>query len=135
MTRRVPLQFALAASLCVCLATAASAEEPASSGRFERIIQPIFNDNCVVCHQTGATSERLNLEQGRSFANLVAKASVGSRMARVAPGSPGDSYLVFKLEGRHLGVGGKGARMPIGGALAPADIAAVKLWIREGAKP
>jgi mono/diheme cytochrome c family protein len=110
--------------------TATAAEPP----RFARV-QRIFDDNCVVCHQTGAESQGVNLEADKSLASLVGQRSAEAPMLRVDPGQPGSSYLIAKLEGRHLQVGGTGERMPVGGALSEADVAAIRAWISAGAKP
>jgi hypothetical protein len=55
---------------------------------------------------------------------------------RVVAGNPDASYLVMKLEGTHLANGGSGGQMPFGAPpLPPEQIAKVRQWIAEGAKP
>jgi hypothetical protein len=52
---------------------------------------------------------------------------------RVAPGNPGDSYLIRKLEGTPGIVGG---RMPLSGApLDQPTINSIRAWITNGAAP
>lgn len=76
--------------------------------------------------QTGAASEGLNLEPGESFAHLVGKRSAHSALLLVEPGAPDRSYLIAKLEGSQLHVGG---------TLTLEEIAKIRTWISEGAKP
>jgi hypothetical protein len=100
---------------------------------FSRDIQPIFNTNCVICHQ-GVGPAGLGLDPGLSYVNLVAKPSSESKLPRVAPGIPQGSYLVHKLQGTQLSVGGSGGQMPYGGMpLPPPQIALIEGWIQEGA--
>ena len=42
---------------------------------FAGAVQPIFDANCVACHQSGAASQGLNLESGRSYAAVVNRRS------------------------------------------------------------
>jgi hypothetical protein len=73
----------------------------------------------------------LRLDEGSSHALLVGvpSAEVGS-VLRVAPGNPGASYLVQKLEGSAA----VGARMPLGGPyLDSATMAVIRQWIANGA--
>ena len=66
-----------------------------------------------------------------SFASLVNVLAVtGGGIDRVEPGNPNQSYLVHKIEGTQT----VGVRMPAGGApLDAATIAAIRLWITNGA--
>jgi hypothetical protein len=95
----------------------------------------VFTPTCATsnCH-TGATpAGGLDLtDAGISHAALFNVASNGDpAILRVAPGLPDNSYLVQKLEGS-----AGGAQMPLGGApLDPAEIAAIRLWITNGALP
>src|SRR4051794_8966252 len=46
--------------------------QPAAAGpSLATEVQPIFDDNCVACHQTGSAQQGLVLEAGKSFANIV----------------------------------------------------------------
>lgn len=51
----------------------------------------------------------------------------------VVPGKPSDSYLIHKLEGTHLKVGGMGASMPFSAGvllkLEEKDLALIHRWI------
>ena len=95
-------------------------------------IQPIFDFNCVVCHQTGAANAGLNLETGVSHEQLVERKSTQSELKLVEPGKLQDSYLYHKLKGTHLDVGGSGASMPLGGAQLPeGELELITTWIQE----
>lgn len=113
-----------------------SGQAPAAAAgvTLARDIQPIFDSYCVYCHMTGAAQGGLSLEPGASYSNLVNAASSESPLLRVEPGAPERSYLLHKLEGTHLRVGGKGERMPLGGGPLPAnEIALIRQWIAQGA--
>jgi hypothetical protein len=56
-------------------------------------------------------------------------------MLRVAPGAPGQSYLMLKLLGTHASVLGQGNTMPIGQPpLMKSELQVVRAWIAQGAK-
>jgi mono/diheme cytochrome c family protein len=93
-----------------------------------RQVQPIFDANCVACHQAGAAQQGLVLESGIAFRN-VGKRSSEAALNLIEAGKPDASYLLQKLNGN-----GQGARMPLGGALDPADTETIRLWILGGAK-
>ena len=71
-----------------------------------------------------------------AYGYLVDMQSVESPLKRVKPGAPDESYLVHKLEGTHIEVGGVGLQMPIeaGGQLSAEDIQRIRDWISAGAK-
>lgn len=123
----------LGASLVV-LGLAFAEAAGAADAKFAATVQPIFDANCVACHQSGAAQQGLNLESGSSYAAIVNRRSAVIDRVLVAPGSPTTSYLLLKVLGTHGEVGGKGVRMPMGGDLAPADIQALREWIAAGAK-
>jgi len=122
--------FAASAVLGLALADPAAAAD----ARFASTVQPIFDANCVACHQAGAAQQGLNLESGSSYAAIVGRRSTVVDRLLVAPGSPGTSYLMLKLLGTQGEVGGKGVRMPVGGELAPTEIQSLLDWISAGAK-
>ena len=76
------------------------------------------------------------LAEGVTRANLVDVPAVGAPgLNRVEKGDPERSYLVNKLEGTHLEVGGDGHRMPLGqNAWPQAEVDVVIRWIRSGAR-
>jgi mono/diheme cytochrome c family protein len=106
----------------------------AADATFQATVQPVFDANCVACHQTGAATQGLNLEGGSSYTSIVNRRSTEAELMLVTPKSPASSYLLLKVLGTHGEAGGKGARMPVGGALTPRDIQAIRDWIAAGAK-
>ncbi|MBI4301219.1 MAG: hypothetical protein HY664_01255 [Chloroflexi bacterium] len=101
---------------------------------FVQDIQPIFGSRCVFCHQTGASQAGLNVGLGLAYKSLVKVPSTESRLLRVAPGDPENSYLLHKLLGTHLQVGGQGEQMPLGGPPLPKDdLEKIQKWIQDGA--
>jgi hypothetical protein len=106
----------------------------AADVKFTATVQPIFDANCVSCHQSGAAQQGLNLESGSSYAAIVNHRSTVVDRVLVVPGAPTSSYLLLKVLGTHGEVGGKGVRMPMGGDLSPADIQSLRDWIAAGAK-
>lgn len=106
----------------------------AADGGFQAGVIPVFQHYCVACHLTGEEPGNLALNPSDAYQYLVGRTSVESPLLRVKPGSSEDSYLMRKIEGTHLKVGGKGARMPLGGpALDEASIAVIRAWIVAGA--
>ncbi|MDZ4327673.1 MAG: hypothetical protein U1A73_22025 [Pseudomonas sp.] len=116
-------------------ASAAAAKKPASAGlSFSRKIQPIFDANCVACHQSAGASGGLNLEDGLAYRSIVSRKSAGRELVYVSPGNAQASYLLRKLEGTHVGMGGAGEQMPPTGPLDSTSIALIQAWIEAGAK-
>ncbi len=103
-------------------------------------IQPIFDGACIGCHsdypEYGYYAPwGLDLNAGLSWGNLYGVAAGGlPSMNRVEPGNSGSSYVIHKLEGTQLTVGGQGDQMPLYGPyLDAATIDMVRTWIDEGA--
>jgi hypothetical protein len=89
---------------------------------------------CVQCHtdQGRTPAGGLVLLEGRSFQQLVGRASVGKPGATlVIPGDPDNSWIVKKLEG----TADVGQRMPRGNGpfLTEGQMLVIRHWIREGA--
>lgn len=101
-------------------------------------VQPILTSNCALsgCHAGVSPQEGQNLSAGQTFSNVVNVASNElPTMDRVQPGQPDSSYLVHKIQGTHLQIGGSGERMPIGrSALSASDINVIRAWIQDGAR-
>jgi hypothetical protein len=108
-------------------------------------VQEIFASSCVRCHDPANPTPleavaypAMDLtERGayRALVNKSAKSTCGGVL--VTPGSPGASYLYAKITQDKPC---SGARMPNQGNLPtpplPVEqIATIKLWIRDGAKP
>ncbi|WP_257557904.1 c-type cytochrome domain-containing protein [Sphingobium sp. CFD-2] len=135
-TRLLPCLVLLLISAC-SRDDAQKADEPlrvASGPSFAGEIQPIFDANCVSCHQTQGASGNLNLESGVSFGAIVSVKSDESPLLYVTPGKPDQSYLIRKVEGSHVAAGGSGERMPLTGSLDAQSIAKLRDWVTAGAK-
>ncbi|UCV17799.1 c-type cytochrome domain-containing protein [Ferribacterium limneticum] len=100
---------------------------------FKGDIQPILDAQCVACHQSGAASANLNLEDGMAYLASVRKGSQQSKLQLVTPGKPDESYLVRKLEGSHISAGGQGDQMPVLEPLGKGSITLIRQWIQDGA--
>ncbi|QRQ85856.1 hypothetical protein [Cupriavidus oxalaticus] len=124
-----------------CLALAAGVLSATLSGpcrgegvSFARDIKPMLVQNCAACHQGMNAPASLDLLPKVIYTSLVGVKSTQSPMLRVAPSAPDASYLVRKLEGAHLEVGGQGVAMPPGAPpLDPAQVGAIRQWIGNGA--
>ncbi|MBL4849002.1 MAG: hypothetical protein JKY65_26050 [Planctomycetes bacterium] len=119
-------------------ATPRSAPDP--SLRVPGEVQEVFDLDCTRCHSGGGGSAGLSLDAERAYAAIVErKSSQASKMNLVAPGEPELSYLLHKMLGTQLDVGGHGARMPqmgswgANGSLSDAEVARVRRWIEAGA--
>lgn len=102
---------------------------------FKTDLQPLLNAQCVFCHVDGAENGGLNLGRRKAHAALLA-ASTEAPMPRVTAGDPEHSYLIHKLRGTHVEVGGSGNAMPIYDPPRPFDPAQLELftrWIVSGA--
>lgn len=144
-TSRSPvLTLCLALALLLTHSQYASAQEKEDAGQeevaaeasvsFSNDVQPIFDMHCVFCHQSAAAQGGLVLQQGMAYEQLVDVKSSQSELLRVAPGDREASYLLHKLRGTHLSVGGEGSAMPLGGpSLSEEQIELIGTWIEEGA--
>lgn len=120
----------LAAVLLVLFTASSHSEELA----FARDIVPLLERHCASCHLMGTEPGSLSLHGGAAYGSLVDRSSKGADMLLVAPGEPHESYLLHKLRGTHLEVGGSGARMPFGApAMKEKDMEVIEAWIRDGA--
>ncbi len=115
--------------------TSSSTTTSTSGVSFSRDIQPIFNNNCVVCHTGTSGPQGLTLDTGKAYNNLVnVNSTEATSLKRVAPGSPDKSYLINKLLGTQTQAGGSGAQMPFGAQPLPqATISLIQQWITAGA--
>lgn len=96
-------------------------------------VQALFDTHCVACHSGAEPTGGLDLEAGRSWAQLVDVDSLGSTLPRVAPGDLDGSYLWLKVHGRQGEVEGTGTPMPPNYLLTAAELAPVEAWILAGA--
>jgi len=112
-------------------------DPPPPPVRFSSEIAPELNQTCAIpgCHSVESDSAHLSLTTDSSYANLVrVPSSQVPRLNRVEPNLPDSSYLMHKLQGTQLSVGGTGARMPKDGQPKLWFIQQVREWITTGAK-
>lgn len=118
--------------LMLLLAACSARAEPVS---FSRDLVPVLKASCATCHLTGEEAGDLKLYPSAAYASLVNIAAKESKLLRVRPGAPDQSYLMHKLDGTHLDAGGQGEQMPFG--QPPLDEAIrnqIRAWIASGAK-
>lgn len=107
MTWRPFISFALAG-----VAVLPPALEAADQVSFARDIAPVLASQCATCHMSTEDPGGMKLYPSAAYRSIVNAPSKGSSLLRVRPGDPQSSYLLHKLEGTHLDVGGVGVRMP-----------------------
>lgn len=98
-------------------------------------VQPLFSSHCTACHAGAGAPDGLELTAGDAHGHTVGvSAAQLPSMDLISPGDPDDSYLVHKIQGTHLTVGGAANRMPLGAAaLRPQSIDLIRRWAAEGA--
>lgn len=133
-SRRIGLLTVAVVAATLTMAALAAVQAQQATVSFDRDLQSLFNNQCVFCHMTGAESGGLNLEPGLAYEYLVNAKSSQADMRRVEPGDPEASYLLHKLQGTHVEVGGRGNQMPLGGMLwSEEQLNLLRHWILEGA--
>lgn len=102
---------------------------------FEKDLMPILKYRCGACHITGSEPGKMALVPGKAYDFIVNVKADEVDMLRIAPGEPDKSYLLHKLQGTHLDVGGIGSRMPLHqGPLKQKHLDKFRQWIADGAK-
>jgi hypothetical protein len=122
---------------CALTACGGSGIEPGEVS-FSQQVQPILTDRCAFsgCHASTSPAAEQSLAEGLAYVNVynVPSQELPS-MDRVEPGDPDQSYLVHKIQGTHLDVGGSGLRMPRGQEpLSQDQINLIRAWIQQGAR-
>lgn len=104
-------------------------------------VQPIFDANCAFsgCHAGSSPQANMSLEAPNIFKPGIGIVGVSSLQAplllRVMPGDSNASYLIHKLEGTQLSVGGCCDQMPLGvQPLNSATIQVIRDWIDQGSQ-
>ena len=140
---RTPLTTPVIASLCFLFAacngdgTGVGNGGTTTGATLSGDVQPILTTNCALsgCHAGTSPQEGQNLSAGQTFSNVVnVPSNELPTMRRVQPNQPDSSYLVHKIQGTHVSVGGTGDRMPQGRTpLSQSDINVIREWIQNGA--
>ena len=134
-------QLILAMGALVAVAGCESTATPAAAGqpKLSWIQANIFDKSCSnsACHGKGASpSGNLSVvDLETAYGNLVNKESGekkkdGTTMLRVVPGKPDESLLYLAVSKGY----GNTKQMPLGIALEPYQIEAIRGWIAAGAK-
>ncbi|MEK6606496.1 MAG: hypothetical protein AABZ30_02440 [Myxococcota bacterium] len=113
--------------------------DPADGGAETRLpadIQAVFDDRCVDCHGAKDPKGDVDLRAAFAYANLVCRRAYELDPPRnlVELDYATRSYLLNKLEGTHVDLGGHGYPMPMGeAAIEPDAIGRIAAWINAGA--
>ena len=129
--------FLLAGVACAGDGTGLDGDDGGDEVTLSRV-QPIFTGNCTFsgCHAGSSPAQGMSLVAGQAFSNVVNVPAIElPTMNRVTPNQPDNSYLVHKIQGTHLDVGGSGSRMPLNlSPLSQSDIDLIRDWIQAGAQ-
>jgi hypothetical protein len=104
--------------------------------RFSTDIELVLDQTCATsgCHAAESAQAGLVLATGSSRANIVSVPSTEvPGLDRIEPGLANSSYLIHKLRGTQLAVGGSGERMPQGGPPDPELQEDLERWTGGGA--
>lgn len=112
-------------------------------GFYAANIQPIFNSYCTSCHVGSSPPQGLSLAGGVSYSQIVNVAATElPSMLRITPSSPGNSYLLHKINGTQATLPGAfvppgpGGQMPLFGCCVSAgEVTTLTNWINTGAPP
>lgn len=131
LSRTAPLGVAASAALVVFSGFGrAAAPEPATS--FRNQVLPIFQEHCVMCHAPGGVGYRAISLDLRSYRGLRSGSAAG---VAVIPYHPDRSLLMRVLVDDWESKSENALRMPpLGPQLSPAELDAIRRWIKEGAK-
>ncbi len=108
--------------LAVAAAAAQAPVTPVRAPDFSRDVMPIFESNCLRCHNSAEEKGGLLLE---SYEDLMRGGDDG---VPVVAGNADDSPIIRQLEGHAK------PKMPPKADLRPEDIATLRAWIAAGAK-
>jgi mono/diheme cytochrome c family protein len=126
---RLPESFIMARSpvwsaLVFLLTAPALADDPAGRVSFESEIRPIFTARCGACH--GPETRKAGLRLDRKASALRG----GDEGAAIEPGDGENSLIVMLVSGEDP----DRVMPPKGERLSPAQVAALKAWIDQGAE-
>ena len=112
----------LSAVAVAAILTKANAQAPAPPPSYTGAIQPIIFKNCNGCHTFGGHAGGLRMD---SYESLLAGGDSGPALVK---GDPAKSLMVKAIHYDNPDI-----KMPPKGKLAASDIAAIELWIQQGA--
>ena len=114
--------FVFSALAVATILTKANAQAPAAPASYTGTIQPIIFKNCNGCHTFGGHAGGLRMD---SYESLLAGGDSGPALVK---GDPAKSLMVKAIHYDNPDI-----KMPPKGKLAAADVAAIELWIQQGA--
>jgi mono/diheme cytochrome c family protein/dipeptidyl aminopeptidase/acylaminoacyl peptidase len=100
-------------------------EEAAASISYSRQVRPVFQTNCLGCHQPAKKSGQYLMTE---FGSLLAGGNSGD--AAIVAGKPDESYLVELI----TPVNGQAEMPQHAPPLSNSDVQLIRRWIEEGAK-
>jgi hypothetical protein len=141
-TKRTSLLVGFLATVSGCSEESEPPQAPAGCASFDNTFDAIQKNifqrrGCTeaACHGSAA-SGGLDLRAGAAYASLAEAPAQGSKLARVQPAAPTESYLYLKLKAATDpgSVEIANSPMPVGlPPLSEDELEAVRLWILGGA--
>ena len=132
-----PLLFAVALTFTGCGGGVSDGGDAGTiEATFSSIQDNVFTPTCAIggCHTNADQAGGLTLEEGVAYSAIIDVASNElPTMHLITPGDTEESYLIHKLMGTYLDVGGSGAQMPIGGSISEEELATIEEWVLAGA--
>jgi len=121
------LRFSPLALVVLSLCSCSQWTESASQTYFEAHVKPIFEANCVRCHQGEQAPARLNLADG---ARALASVSPRTKRPYIIPGDPDCSLIIAAV----TRMGTHPRLMPrLDVSLTEDEIGELSEWIEDGA--
>ncbi|MSR47378.1 MAG: DUF1553 domain-containing protein [Planctomycetes bacterium] len=129
MSRRASVATVVLQCSVVAFVVPIAGADPSIVDEFDRLVAPLLERRCLSCHSTAAR------KGGLSLATLgEAQRGGKSGVAAIVAGAPEESALLAAVEARATADGARKARMPKAGEpLAADEVAALRLWIADGA--
>lgn len=103
-------------------------EDAGFQGTFSEVQKEVFNKYCIGCHGGAAPEAGLVLTSGASYTNIVGRLTSTGTDTLVAPGAPGRSLLLQRLNSSGDDV------MPPAGNLQQNLLDLMNTWVAEGAQ-
>jgi hypothetical protein len=133
MKKLLPIALFIVSTACGSSVPDIPMGEPVS---YSDHLEPLIVKRCVGCHTAEEPEAELVLEQGDGYSQLVGRSSIqvpGMRL--VVAGNTESSYLWQKLD--HTAAKGEGMPRTLVGSkrLPDEELAFIRRWIDEGAKP
>ena len=109
---------------------------PPKAVTFAKDVRPFFVAKCIACHFAGAPTHLDLVDPFNETEGVIDRETSwrGPLRKQVVPGSPDESFLLAKIDGRALDVATEGTPMPRQvERVTPAELAHIRQWIASGA--